>query len=80
MFQVLNYVIHILQYIYILNIYLFYRLTNVLRNLSSKNNLFSDLLKMFSFSFKATNQTMDDKSQWLVLNKNYGTGLILLVI
>ena len=35
---------------------------------------------MFSFSFKATNQTMDNKSQWLVLNTNYGTGLILLVI
>ena len=37
--------------------------------------LYSDLLKMFSFSFKSTNQTMDNKSRWLVLNKNYGTGL-----
>ena len=44
--------------------------------IAKQNNLFSDLLKMFSFSFKATNQTMDNKSQWLVLNKNYGTGLI----
>ena len=47
-----------------------------IRNLT----LYSDLLKMFSFSFKSTNQTMDNKSRWLVLNKNYGTGLILLVI
>ena len=69
MFQVLDYINHIIRFNYQPEDF----------EIGSKNNLYSDLLKMFSFSFKATNQTMENKPQWLVLNKNYGTGLILLV-